>query len=58
MQVGDLVGSYHGNTFLVVKVFKADPSFVEVVSTKTGKREMCQKAAFPYIYSSADKKNE
>jgi len=50
VKVGDLVRSYHGNTFLVVKVFKADPSFVEVVSTKTGKREMCQKAAFPYTY--------
>jgi len=54
VKVGDLVRSYHGNTFLVVKVFKADPSFVEVVGTKTGKRDMCQKNAFPHIY----KKNE
>ena len=55
MQVGDLVRSYHGNTFLVVKVFKADPSFVEVVSTKTGKRDVCQKNAFPYVHKKMNK---
>ena len=50
MKVGDLVRSYHGNIFLVVKVFKADPDFVEVVCTKASKREICQRSAFPYIY--------
>ena len=55
MQAGDLVRSYHGNTFLVLKVFKADPDFVEVVSNKTGKRQVCQKNDFPYVYKKMNK---